>query len=93
MSLVKAKTIIHHFEVTILDEPLTLVEIMWIDKVMAERYPDVEYTISESLRIILFDHIGDIYMLAKVLSDIGLAEDIGMIREITEYYPIYEEIS
>jgi len=91
--LFKTKNIDHHFEVTIDGDPFSLMEIMWIHKVMAERYPDVEYTISESLRIILFDHIGDIYMLTKVLSDIGLAEDIGMIREITEYYPIYEEIS
>jgi len=66
---------------------------MWIAKVMQERYPDIDYTISDSMRIILFDHVGDIYMLSKVLSDIGLAEDIGMIKEITEYYPIYEEIS
>ena len=89
----KSKNIDHHFEVTIDGDPLSLMEIMWISKVMLERYPDVDYTVSESLRIILFDHIGDIYMLSKVLADIGIAEDIGMIREITDYYPIYEEIS
>ena len=89
----KTKNIDHHFEVTIDGDPLSLMEIMWISKVMLERYPDVDYTVSESLRIILFDHIGDIYMLSKVLADIGIAEDIGMIREITDYYPIYEEIS
>ena len=81
----------HHFEVTISDEPLGLMEVMWISKVMMERYPDIDYTISDSMRIILFDHVGDIYMLSKILSDIGLAEDIGMIKEITDYYPIYEE--
>ena len=89
----KSKNIDHHFEITIDGDPLSLMEIMWISKVMLERYPDVDYTVSESLRIILFDHIGDIYMLSKVLADIGIAEDIGMIREITDYYPIYEEIS
>jgi len=91
--IMKTKNIAHHFEVTILDEPLHLMEIMWISKVMSEKYPDVDYTIADSLRIILFDHIGDIYMLSKVLADIGIAEDIGMIKEITEYYPNYEEIS
>ena len=89
----RTKNIDHHFEVTIDGDPLSLMEIMWINKVMMEKYPDVDYTISESLRIILFDHIGDIYMLSKVLADIGIAEDIGMIKEITDYYPIYEEIS
>ena len=89
----KSKNIDHHFEVTIDGDPLNLMEIMWISKVMLEKYPDVDYTISDSLRILLFDHIGDIYMLSKVLADIGIAEDIGMIREITDYYPIYEEIS
>jgi len=90
-NIVKAKTILHHFEVTISDEPLGIMEVMWIAKVMQERYPDIDYTISDSMRIILFDHVGDIYMLSKILSDIGLAEDIGMIKEITDYYPIYEE--
>ena len=89
----RTKNIDHHFEVTIDGDPLNLMEIMWISKVMLEKYPDVDYTISDSLRILLFDHIGDIYMLSKVLADIGIAEDIGMIREITDYYPIYEEIS
>jgi hypothetical protein len=80
----------HRFEVTIVGDELSDLEIVYLYTALFDA--DFEFSISESKRIILFEGISDIKDLIKQLADIGLAEDIGVIKEITEYYPIYEEL-
>ena len=78
-----------YFEVTIRDYAIDEVEAMYIQLVCEKS--DVEFSISKSGRIILFSNIKDIKDLIKVLSEMGLAEDIGVIKEITEYWPEYAD--
>ena len=84
------KAIEHHFEVTVVDYPLTEMEEFWVQTVA--ELEDIEVTISKSKRIILFSNIGDIHILIRIVARMGLAEDVGMIKEITEYFPNWETI-
>ena len=82
------KTIHHRFEVTIAGEELSELEILWF--YAAFENADFDFTISKSGRIMLFDGVKDIKELVKILADIGLADDIGCIKGITEYFPDYD---
>ncbi len=78
----------HRFEVTILDFPLEQLEIDCF-KLYAEKHK-IGMSVSQSGLIICFDKVKNIKSLIKILAEIGLAEEVGLIREITEYNPHIE---
>ena len=78
-----------HFEVTIREEPLSDIEIFVMQAIADTN--EVEFSVSKSGRIVLFSKVADIKTLITILADMGLAEEIGLIKEIKEYWPEYDD--
>ncbi len=79
----------HRFEVTIKDYPLDEIE-----REIFMMYADVNkigMNIEKTGRIVCFDKVKNIRTLITHLAKLGLGDDdIGFIREITEYNPHIE---
>ena len=76
------------FEITIVEEELYPAEIDFIN--LIAELNDLSITISQSGRVILLDNVETIRDAIKIISQIGLADEVGLIREIIEYHPHIE---
>ena len=76
------------FEVTIIDEELWEGEQDIVKLIAAMN--DINVAISKSGRIITLDNVETIYDCIKIIAKFGLAEEVGLIREITDYEPNLE---
>lgn len=76
------------YEIT-LTEPVSDAEIEWLDMLTTEE--EWELAVNQSRRIVLVAGPEDVRDLIKVLAQNEFADDIGLIREIVEYEPIYDD--
>ena len=79
----------NHFEVTIRDEPLSEVEVLFMQTVADDH--DVDFSVSKSGRVVLFSKVENMHALAEILADMGIAQEIGLIKEVREYWPEYDD--
>lgn len=76
------------FEITVVD-PISSAEFEWLELKAVDE--DVEVALNKSGRILLVDGFEDVYQLISFISQHEFIHDIGLIREVIEYEPQYED--
>lgn len=98
MILKAIKMVTKRFEITF-TEPVTQREFAWFEATMVSDVFDMygvdadmpECTMTNNGRIILVEGYETIYDLIKTLAEHEFIHDIGLIKEIVDYEPQYEE--
>ncbi len=87
MSIKAITMIVKRFEITF-DCEISEAEVNWFKEQLSEEQHAV---LSKSHRILLVDGFEDIYALIEELASNEFVHDIGLIREVIDYEPVYQE--
>lgn len=95
MILTAIKMITKRFEITVVD-PITRAEFEWFEAMLTSEafdqgWKDVDCSLSASGLILLVEGVESIYDLISVLAEHEFMHDIGLIKEISDYEPQFEE--
>ena len=78
------------YEITLI-EPMTEIEFEFVELIAVDKY-GMDVAMGSSGRILLLEGEQDIEEVIKIMAAIGFADDVGLIRKITEYVPDREMI-
>ena len=83
----KPENVVVRFEVTV-TIPIFEFEREWMSKLAEEN--NIDISITNSGLIILMEGPKTVYECIKFIDKMGLSLDVGMIREVVEYYPDFK---
>ena len=82
------KNVYKIFEVTIKEEPISELEELFIEHICEVK--GYNLVIHRAKRIMTLDNVKNIRECIKIIAQLGFAEEVGLIREITTYEPEIE---
>ena len=90
MILTAITMVTKRFELTMI-EPVTQAEFGWFEMCLTEDFENAECTITQSGRIIMVEGLETIHELISVLAQNEFMHDLGLIREVIDYEPQFED--
>ena len=90
MILTAITMVTKRFELTMI-EPVTQAEFGWFEMCLTEDFENAECTITQSGRIIMVEGLETIHELISVLAQNEFMHDLGLIKEVIDYEPQFED--
>ena len=88
MILTSITMVTKRFEITLTD-PLTQAEFEWFELKATDE--DADAAMTNNGRILMVDGLEDIYQLISLLSEHEFIHDIGLIKEVIDYEPQFDD--
>ena len=88
MILTAIKMVTKTFEITLVD-PISPAELEWLEVQVTDE--DWIVAVNQNHRILLIEGPETIYEVITALAEHEFLHDIGLIREICDYEPVYDE--
>lgn len=76
------------FEITVVD-PITQAEFDWFYDMLPSE--EMDCSLTNNGRILMVEGVEDIYELVSILAEHEFVHDIGLIREVIDYEPQYDD--
>ena len=76
------------FEITVID-PITPSEFDWFGEMLPEE--TMQCTLTSNGRILMVEGVESIYELVAILAEHEFVHDIGLIKEVIDYEPQYDD--
>lgn len=90
------KMVTKRFEITVVD-PISNAELDWFEcmvlssDIALENDQPIEMSLTSNGRILMVEGLEDIYQLISLMAEHEFIHDIGLIKEVIDYEPIYED--
>ena len=88
MILTAIKMVTKTFEITVVD-PISQKEFEWFESNVCRE--GVDCALNKSGRMLIVEGLEDVHELISILAEHEFIHDIGLIREIVDYEPVYDD--